>query len=236
MLRKYKNAFLAAIHEAGLDTSMFEAEEGTSAEPDLLYPVDKVTQPIFRIKLRNSPIKFLVREVATTFHEFSYRATFFAPTFILGFWYESQPVSKVLDAFKEWLEDVAKKYIEDNNLPDYWSQLKMYGSLAYNSDPPDETDSRFTEEEREEVRESVKRLSAMIAEEFKPTPEQSQFINERLDYLSRAADRLNRFDWNGLAISIVVSIAVNLSVDTERGRVLFSLFKAAFQATTKLLK
>jgi len=49
-------------------------------------------------------------------------------------------------------------------------------------------------------------------------------------------DRLNRFDWSGLAISIVVSIAVNMSVDTEDGRVLFTLFKAAFQATTKFLK
>jgi hypothetical protein len=76
----------------------------------------------------------------------------------------------------------------------------------------------------------------MIAEEFNPTQEQLQFINERLDYLAKAVDRLNRFDWTGLAISIVVSIAVNLSVDTEGGRVLFTLFKAAFQATTKLLK
>ena len=178
----------------------------------------------------------MVGEVTTTFHEFSYRASFFNPTFISGFWYEDVPVSKVLAAFKEWLEDVAKKYVEDHNLPDYWSQVKMYGSLALNSELLGEMDSEFTEEEKEEVRDSVKRFSAMIGEEFKPTPEQSEFINERLDYLSRAADRLNRFDWSGLAISVVVSIAVNLSVDTERGRVLFAMFKAAFQAATKLLQ
>ena len=57
-----------------------------------------------------------------------------------------------------------------------------------------------------------------------------------LAVINRDSSRLNRFDWTGLAISIVVSIAVNLSVDTEGGRLLFTLFKAAFRATTKLLK
>lgn len=236
MLKQYKNAFLTAIHEAGLDPSMFEAEEREKEEPDSLYPLDKVGQPILIIKLKNSPLKFLVREVATSFHKFSHRSTFFAPTFMLGFWYEDVEASKVLAKFKEWLEYVAKEYIEDNNLPDYWSQLKMYGSLALNADLPAEEGSDFTEEEKEEVRESVRTFSAMIAEEFNPTQEQLRFVDERLDYLAKAVDRLNRFDWTGLAISIVVSIAVNLSVDTEGGRVLFTLFKAAFQATTKLLK
>jgi hypothetical protein len=236
MLKKYKNAFLTAIQEVGLEPSMFEAEEGKDDGQDPLYGSDKVGRPILTIKLKNSPLKFLVGEVNTSFHKLSYRGTFFAPTFAWDFWHEGVDASKVLDAFKEWLEYDAKKYIEDTNLPDYWSQLKMYGSLAFNSKLPDENESKFTEEEKETVRESVKRFRTMIAEEFKPTPEQSQFINERLNYLAQAVDRLNRFDWNGLAISVVVNIAINLSVDTERGRVLYTMFKAAFQATTKLLQ
>src|ERR1700730_9725630 len=77
------------------------------------------------------------------------------------------------------------------------------------------------------------RSSALCSpKSFTRTPEQSEFINERLEYLSKAVDRLNRFYWNGVAISVVMSIAVNLSVDTERGRVLFNTFKAAFRATT----
>ncbi|MEK6280066.1 MAG: hypothetical protein AABN95_06900 [Acidobacteriota bacterium] len=234
MLKKYKNEFLIAIHEAGLDPSMFEAEEGENEPDDPLYPNEEVNQPILFIRLRNSPIKFLVREVDTSFHKVDYRSTFFAPTFISGFWYRDKPAAEVLAEFKEWLEHVAKKYIEDNNLPDYWSQLKMYGSQIY-PDIPEGKDSEFTEEAKAEVRDAVKQFRAMIADEFEPTPEQSEFIKERLDYLCRAVERLNRFDWNGVAVSVVMSIAVNLSVDTERGRVLFNMFKAAFQATTKLL-
>lgn len=135
-----------------------------------------------------------------------------------------------------WLDDVAKKYIEDNELPDQWAQLNAYQSVVSGGEIPSGDSTAFTEEEKANVRASVNTFRGMIAEEFKPTPEQEEFINERLDYLAQAADRLNRFDWNGLAIAVVVSIAVNLSVDTERGRVLYTLFKAAFQATTKLLQ
>ena len=166
MLKKYKNAFLNAIHEAGLDPSMFETKEGKDDGQDPLYGKSKAGQPILIIELKNSPIKFLVGEVNTTFHKFSYRGTFFAPTFISDFWHEDVAASKVLAAFKEWLEEVAKKYIEDNDLPDYWSQLKMYGSLAVNSDLPVEKGTEFTEEEKDEVRDSIEKFRAMLAEEF----------------------------------------------------------------------
>ncbi len=151
-------------------------------------------------------------------------------------WRNPKPIDKVLNEFRKWLETVAKIYIEDNDQPDYWSQVEMYKSVVNDSTPPTGEGEKFTEEEKEEVRDSVKRFRALIDENFKPTPEQSVFIDERLNYLSRAVDRLNRFDWQGLAIQVVVSIAVNLSVDTERGRILFNLFKQAFQSTMKMLQ
>lgn len=236
MLKKYKNAFLDAIHEVGLDPSMFDTEEGKDDGQDPIYGSSKVGQPIFIIKLNNSPIKFVVAEVNTSFHTFSYRGTFFAPTFILDFWRENADASKVLAAFKEWLEEVAKKYIEDNDLPDYWSQLKVYGSLVVNSDFADEKGTEFTEQEKETVRRSIDKFHQLVNETFTPSAQQAEYINDRLDYLTKAVDRLNRFDWNAVAINIVTSITVNLSVDTEKGRLLYALLKTAFHATTKLLQ
>jgi len=57
-----------------------------------------------------------------------------------------------------------------------------------------------------------------------------------LEYLKKAVDRLNKFDWRGLAISVVVGIGINLSVDTNSGKLLLDLLRQAFNTVTYLLK
>lgn len=226
MLKRHRNAFLDAIRKSGLDPALFSAEQRGNK---------------FTVEMRKAPLKFVVEEDPRDFNAFRFRATKFAPGFRLNRWWSfflaPVPAETVLRGFQKWLDEVAKMYIQEIDLPDYWAQIEMYKSVMDESTGPSgDNREQFSEEERQEVRNSVNKFRNMIYEEFNPTREQQQFIAERLDYLARAADRLNRFDWNGLAISIVVSIAVNLSVDTERGRVLFTLFKTAFQATTKLLQ
>jgi hypothetical protein len=226
MLKRHRNAFLDAIRESGLDPALFSAEQRDYK---------------FTVEIKNTPLKFVVEETSINFDVFWSRATKFAPGYPLdrrwSFFTAPVPAETVLGRFRKWLDEVAKMYVQEMDLPDYWSQIEMYKSVMDDSTVPSgDNREQFSEEEKQEVRNSINKFRKMINEEFNPTHEQEQFITERLDYLARAADRLNRFDWNGLAISIVVSIAVNLSVDTERGRVLFTLFKTAFQATTKLLQ
>jgi len=86
------------------------------------------------------------------------------------------------------------------------------------------------------ARQAVDRFRTSIVNDFQPSPEQIEFIDEKLDYLTKAVDRLNHFDWRALAIPTVISIAINLSADTERGRLLFRLFQEAFKSTFKLLQ
>lgn len=104
------------------------------------------------------------------------------------------------------------------------------------SDIPAGESANFTEEEKESVRRGINRFRQLVKENFKPTSKQEEFINERLDHLSEAVDNLNRFDWRGVALSTLISIAVNLTVDTERGRFLYTLFQQAFREATKYLK
>jgi len=59
-------------------------------------------------------------------------------------------------------------------------------------------------------------------------------IDDRLDYLTQAVDRLNKFDWKSLLISTIISISVALSFDTEKGKQLFNLFKQVFDVIPKL--
>jgi hypothetical protein len=63
-----------------------------------------------------------------------------------------------------------------------------------------------------------------------------EIIEKRLLYLSDAVDRLNKTDWYGIAISTLIGISINLSLDTEKGRLLFKLFKQVVENTIILLK
>ena len=74
-----------------------------------------------------------------------------------------------------------------------------------------------------------------MVKEFNPSREQLRLIQMQLDYLSEAVGRLNRIDWRGLAVSTVITIAIQLSLDTEKGKLLFQLFQQAFSVSLKLL-
>ncbi len=76
----------------------------------------------------------------------------------------------------------------------------------------------------------------LVVKTFTPGEEELQVINERLDYLTRAVDRLNRFDWRGVAISTVLSIGTALTLDTEKGRILWGLFQQAMATVVHLLR
>ena len=48
----------------------------------------------------------------------------------------------------------------------------------------------------------------MLIEEYKPTEEQLNSIEDRLKYLSDSTERLNKVDWQGVAISTIMSISM----------------------------
>ncbi|MFL6283564.1 MAG: hypothetical protein ACJ74Q_10535 [Pyrinomonadaceae bacterium] len=227
------------IKGSGLEPTLFSAEE-TKASSQAFFKViltpGKGSELLFLIRIKDTPIKFIILDVSDSFYHCRFRHTQFKPGFPLTWWSARKSIDEAIVTFSDWLKQVASNYVEERVLPDYWSQIETYKSFASGAEVPTGEGEKFTEEEKEAVRNSVQRFRALITEHFDPTPEQAAFIDERLDYLARATDRLNRFDWQGLAMSVVVSIAVNLSVDTERGRVLFNLFKQAFQSTMKMLQ
>ena len=53
-------------------------------------------------------------------------------------------------------------------------------------------------------------------------------ISQKLDYLTEAIDRLNKFDWRAVAFSTIMTISATLSLDTEKGSLLIELFKQIF--------
>lgn len=224
LLKKYKNAFFEAIRKEGLSPHVFQTSDEETEWSDLhLY---------FVIELPDSGPSFWV--IGTTFDN---RFTIKFSRFPRGDFntYRWNKFDFVLRYFYEWLRTDVKDYLDERNLPDLWSELETYRSIFNDVDITEESSSNFSSKEQSDIKHSIEKYKLLLEENFSPNREQSQFINEQLDYLANAVERLNRFDWRGLAISTLMGIAINLSVDTEKGKLLFSLFQQALQTATKLL-
>lgn len=250
MLKLHKNALLEAIKKSNLDPSRFQVEEPRSESKSKsvgsfllsiiksLAPTvgDNPETPTTTIRLRNSPLKFCVRHTEVSFDDFSYSYVPFMPGYPEITWKRVKGIEALVSQFETWLIAWVEKYLREQQLPDLWTQMELYEPLLAETDITDENTSDFSAQEKEELRRHVNEFRVSVIEKFNPSQSQEKFINDQIDYLSKAVDRLNRFDWRALAISTVIGIGINLSVDAEKGRFLVHLFQQAFQTFGKLLQ
>lgn len=236
MLKRYKNGFIELIENHGLDTNQFKHHE---------KEVDE--HPAFILQLKNSPLFFMTRTSSHDYHSFDLRYIKFAPNFPKSdhhppdhFQFPEGYVKKWLDIesvyqhFEAWLRYHIVTYIDESNTADMWEQIE--GKHLFSTDPlADRTDETFTKIEKKQLRATLQQFQQTLENEFHPTKKQITVISDRLEYLSDSIDRVNKVDWQGLAISTVISISVALSLDTERGKALFELFKNSLSSTSKLL-
>ncbi|EHH0795774.1 hypothetical protein J7I09_004243 [Vibrio vulnificus] len=226
MLKKHKNGFLQIIEESGFHVNQFRAVE---------KEVDN--NPGFILQFVNSPLAFLTRTNATDYFEHDYRYVQFAPSYPKS---EYKPanhwclIDDVYEGFKHWLEKHVQGYLEEIDIPDLWSQIDRQNLFV--DDPMiNRSDKGFDKAEKERVVLAIEQFKRLIEVEYKPTEEQLEVINDRLDYLIESVDRLNKVDWQGVAISALMSISIALSLDTSKGRELFNLFKSAFTSAIEFI-
>lgn len=231
MFKKDKNSFYEIIRQENLNPELFQGKE---KKHFFLSFIEREKITTFTISLKNNHNKFIVKNESTLLNTFKSRYSF--TEFLLSNWEKKQSLEKVLQDFRYWLKKYVKPYLEEINTPDFWDQADKYKSFVIESKINEENTTDFSEEEKENVRDSINKFNKLVEENFHPTEKQSEFIKEHLDYLSESANRLNRLDWRGLAISTFIAISINLSVDTERGRILWRLFEQAFQSTLKFLQ
>ena len=228
MLKRYKNEFLQAIQSAGFDVSDFQGKEETVAD-----------HPEFRIHYTPGKIFFMARQHKDGASYFRFRFSRFtgigsppeSGLFPPSDWWSFE---RVLIEFRQWLDREVRTAIEEQFMPDLWSQATSGFIGAHSIDS--QGASKFTEEERQQIKLAVLNFRLLIKETFAPTEDQLTVVTEQLEYLASSVDRLNRFDWKAVAISTVMTISVALSLDTERGRQLFGLLQHAFSALTHLLR
>jgi hypothetical protein len=227
MLKRQRNRLLEVIREAGLDPNDF------AGGPDESSPAGT-----FVVRLKNSPLSFTAIPSEGDYESYNICHTLLAPDFpespIIpdnGF---VMPFRKVEHRFREWLDKVVIGYKEDERLPDLWAEvgasqpiLEIYRNQAW--------DDQFSEAERVAIRSSMAGFRALLAEEFAPSTAQLEIIDQRLEYVVAALDRFNKFDWIGVAISTLITIAVGLSLDSSMGQRLFEMFRDALSSIARLL-
>jgi hypothetical protein len=247
LLRIYKNALLQAIREAGFDPRDFEAEETTTGGylPDSTPKLAMTMKlPALNIRYRDDQLEFTVRSDSEDVHKFDYAFTKFTPTYprvppnLNQFLPGKQFVAfdQVLPAFQKWLHREVSQAVEDDAHPDLWAQLSSHETLATDLASAQADESTFSVEERVQIQIALREFRLLVVKTFEPRQGELEIISERLDYLSRAADRLNRFDWKGVAVSTILGMATTLTLDTEKGRILWGLFLQAMSSVGHLLR
>lgn len=260
-LNKYKNKFVDIIREHGLNPADFGTSNEVLSLPTLLdrfrsvpswagptFPGSKSTHTedeqrpnVFTIRFRDTGLKFVIVENPHTLHRFAASYS----RYDTGFPYLHNPgwhsdnghtIEAIYKLFHNWLSTEIRSYADEIEQPDLWQQIEQQKQLVSAGPLTDYETSPFTEAEKQQVRASIGQFRILICESFEPTQEQLEIINERLDYLSAAVDRLNRFDWKSVAINTALTAIVALTLDPHRGKQLFELFKQAFSAVLHLLQ
>lgn len=221
MLKKYKNGFVDIVKEAKLSLLDFNAQDTI---------IDGLST--FVITYRDSPLKFIVLKDSEDRHSFDWAYTVFAPDFHLVPTFldleQKLAIQDIYSIFKRWLAEHVMDYIEDCGTHDLWEQAQKAESLVNGDKISGNELTEFSVEEKVRLRQSISEFRQVVIANFSPSAAAVEIINDRLDYLNKALDRLNRFDWRGVAISSLISITIALSLDTQKGHLLYELFRQVF--------
>ena len=223
ILTKYKNQLLGLIQEYGLETRLFNAGNGK---------IDK--DSYFIVTLRDSPVRFGVQPYQDFLDSFTTRYSLFRTGFPMNSPTSNLSESGLTNTFNAWLT-VVTRYLQDANTPDLWQILEESRSRAKSElGTPEDFDS-FSDQEKTQIGLSLNEFRLLVAQSFNPNQEELETLDARLEYLSNATDKHNRFDWRGIAFSTVISISIALSLSPEQGTQLFQLFQRVFSNILYLL-
>jgi hypothetical protein len=230
MLRVHKNALLRVIEEEWSPEERFSPSDFDGEE------IEENGQNFFEIRYRNSPLRFRVLSDASSYHSLNYQFVKMAPGFPWWGPFESNSIVTTCEGLATWLIEDLSTYVEEQSAPDLWSQLQAQPVLFGGKGKPQEEMGSFTEDEKAAIRRAIRQLERQISESFALTSEQLGFVHRRLAYLGTAVDRLNRFDWSGTLLNTLLTIATALSLNTEQGKQLYALARAAFSEIIRMLQ
>lgn len=140
----------------------------------------------------------------------------------------------VLNAFRAWVKNDARQYVQDLQTVDLWAQID---ALLATDDPAKSgaVDVRFTEHDKIAIRGGLEAFRKVLLNEYQQTPAQRANVEAELKHLSELLDRLDRkIDWRGLVISSLINIATTLAISPDQLHRLGGLFRDAMRVLAQL--
>ena len=220
MRTKYKNILYHIISEYNLEPSDFKLTKTIVKE-----------MPSIVLTFKKTPFSFVIRNSTESYELFDFQFIQYGPNFKMTPFLPDREFAgfeTVANGFDEWLNEHILKFIEDQNDIDLWSQIENNSNELDMNHIDFDNKNKFLDDEKKQIRLAINELKLLIYKNFETNESEQKVVDARLEYLIDATERLNKYDWKSLIISTLISISIALSLDTEKGKILFELFRKVF--------
>lgn len=118
---------------------------------------------------------------------------------------------------QKWANEVALV----SKAPDFWAEIRRSRELAVDIQRADTNNTPFTKDEQRQIVVELEAIKHYVKEQLQLTNEQKAHIDESLDEIAVASERVSRKDWRLLAYGTVVNMVVNDVVTPDVARHIF---------------
>lgn len=213
----------------GIKNKLFLSISEQQINLDNLDMIDNDNKLTITYKPFNGIFKYEINDHPSHFDLFVAKATHFAPGFPLtnrlapsinGY----VAIDRIIGDFIEWMNTDVELFSSDLKDVDLWEEYKRGSTLLTIDQSYTDNQSDFTAIERQQIRLALNDLRLNIPQHFQLEPEQLESVNNRIDYLSQAVDRLNKTDWKGILIAQYIALLTTMALNPDQAKNLYDLF------------
>jgi len=188
------------------------------------------------ISIKSTPFQFIIEPFAHDFDAYKVSFVKYGPAYpVANAGGPGSKIDGVISWLKSWLAADVKSYFDDVSAIDLWEEYNNGGAYLEVEDIQINDISFFSKDDQLQLALAIGDLKSLIPQKFIVSEEQMLSINAKLDYLLAASERVSKTDWKGVAIGIIASIIIALSLDTEKGRQMWELVAQIFR-TIRLIQ
>lgn len=128
-----------------------------------------------------------------------------------------------------WIKSGVYPCWQEDSQTDIWEKIISSKEFFQSSVFQFNDISEFSIKEKNLVKGKLTELKKLLIERYADNNSQEDLINQKLEYIIIAIERLNKFDWKSIVISTIIGIITALSLDVEKGKELFKFFENIFK-------
>jgi len=140
------------------------------------------------------------------------------------------------DAVRTWLAELHREV----DAPDLWALALRDRNFMRLTSVMESGNTPFSADEQGYISTRIDEIRTALLASADVQHEQRELINAQFEYIKEASKRLGRFDWKGVLISLLISIAANALFSPDRTRDLLHMaadaFTPLYQAASRFIK